>query len=54
MRRHKLISIKVSPDLYNAIVQYAQDTGIENVSTALRVLVIAQLKKEGYSELSHL
>ena len=48
--KYKLISVKVDQDLYDLLVKYAKDTGIENVSTALRSLVVRKLNEEGYIE----
>lgn len=44
----KLISVKVKPALYDFLVKYADDNGIENVSTAVRSLTVTKLREEGY------
>jgi len=48
----KLITIRIHPILYNAIHHYANYSGIENVSTTLRHLIVTQLRKEGYIKTS--
>ena len=48
----KLISVKVKPALYDFLVKYADDNGIENVSTAVRSLTVKKLREEGYPILS--
>jgi predicted RNase H-like HicB family nuclease len=45
----KLVSVKVKPALYDFFVKYADEKGIENVSTAVRSLAVTQLRHEGYS-----
>lgn len=37
--KHKLVSVKVPQELYEVLQKYADDSGIENVSTALRHLL---------------
>jgi predicted RNase H-like HicB family nuclease len=48
-KKPKLISVKVKPELYDFLVKYANDNGVENVSTVVRSLVVTKLREEGYS-----
>jgi predicted RNase H-like HicB family nuclease len=48
-KKPKLISVKVKPELYDFLVKYANDNGVENVSTAVRSLAVTKLREEGYS-----
>ena len=48
-KKPKLISVKVKPELYDFLLKYADDKGIENVSTAVRSLAVSKLKEEGYA-----
>jgi len=48
-KKPKLISVKVKPELYDFLVKYANEKGIENVSTAARSLAVSKLREEGYS-----
>ena len=41
--KDKLISIKVSHELYEVLQKYAKDTGIDNISTAIRYLAVSAL-----------
>ena len=45
----KLISVKVKPALNDLLAKYAEDNGIENISTALRSLAVTKLREKGYS-----
>jgi predicted RNase H-like HicB family nuclease len=47
-KKSKLISVKVKPELYDFLVRYANDQGIENVSTVVRSLAVSKLREEGY------
>lgn len=48
-KKPKLISVKVKPELYDFLVKYASDNGVENVSTVVRSLAVSKLKDEGFS-----
>ena len=48
-KKPKLISVKVRPELYDFLVKYANDNGVENVSTVVRSLAVTKLREEGYS-----
>jgi predicted RNase H-like HicB family nuclease len=48
-QKPKLVSVKMKPDLYALLAHYAQDQGIERVSTLMRSLVVKKLKEEGYT-----
>jgi|GEM_PF-5167001 predicted RNase H-like HicB family nuclease len=48
-KKPKLISVKVKPELYDFLVKYANDNGVENVSTVVRSLAVTKLREEGYS-----
>jgi len=48
-KKPKLISVKVKPELYDFLVKYANDNGVENVSTVVRSLAVRKLREEGYS-----
>jgi predicted RNase H-like HicB family nuclease len=47
-QKPKLVSVKMRPDLYALVSRYAQDQGIENVSTLMRSLVVKKLREDGY------
>ena len=47
-QKPKLVSVKLKPDLYALVLQYAQDQGIESVSTLMRSLVVKKLREDGY------
>ena len=47
-KKPQLISVKVKQELYDYLVRYADEKGIENVSTALRSLAVRKLREEGY------
>jgi hypothetical protein len=47
--KYKIVSVKASKEFYETLSKYAKDSGIENISTALRTLVTKRLKEEGYS-----
>jgi len=48
-KKPKLISVKVKPELYDFLLKYANDNGVENVSTVVRSLAVRKLREEGYS-----
>jgi predicted RNase H-like HicB family nuclease len=48
-QKPKLVSVKMKPDLYALLSRYAQDQGIESVSTLMRSMVVKKLSEEGYS-----
>ncbi len=53
-QKPKLVSVKMKPDLYALVSRYAQDQGIENVSTLMRSLVVKKLHEDGYYSSSRL
>jgi predicted RNase H-like HicB family nuclease len=48
-QKPRLVSVKLKPDLYALVSQYAQDQGIESVSTLMRSLVVKKLREDGYN-----
>ena len=48
-KKPKLISVKVKAELYDCLVKYADEKGIENVSTVVRSLAVNKLREEGYA-----
>jgi predicted RNase H-like HicB family nuclease len=52
-QKPKLVSVKMKSDLYALLSRYAQDQGIESVSTLMRSMVVKKLKEEGYNVPSH-
>jgi predicted RNase H-like HicB family nuclease len=53
-QKPKLVSVKMKPELYALVSRYAQDQGIENVSTLMRSLVVKKLREDGYYSSSRL
>jgi predicted RNase H-like HicB family nuclease len=47
-KKQKLVSVKMKPDLFALLSRYAQDQGIESVSTLMRSIVVKKLREEGY------
>jgi predicted RNase H-like HicB family nuclease len=47
-QKPKLVSVKMKPDLYALLSRYAQDQGIESVSTLMRSIMVKKLREEGY------
>jgi predicted RNase H-like HicB family nuclease len=47
-QKPRLVSVKLKPDLYALVLRYAQDQGIESVSTLMRSLVVKKLREDGY------
>ena len=47
-QKPKLVSVKMKPDLYALLSRYAQEQGIESVSTLMRSIVVKKLRDEGY------
>ena len=50
----KLVSVKMKPDLYALVSQYAQDQGIESVSTLMRSVLVKKMREDGYNVTSRL
>ena len=44
----KMVSVKFKMDVYRKIVEYAEDTGIDSVSTLIRSIVMKDIKEKGY------
>jgi predicted RNase H-like HicB family nuclease len=47
-QKPKLVSVKMKPDLYALLSRYAQDQGIESVSTLMRSIMVKKMREEGY------
>jgi len=47
-QKPKLVSVKMKPDLYALLSRYAQEQGIESVSTLIRSIVVKKLRDDGY------
>lgn len=45
----KLVSVKMKPGLYALVSQYAQDQGIESVSTLMRSVLVKKMREDGYN-----
>ena len=53
-QKPKLVSVKMKPDLYALVSQYAQDQGIESVSTLMRSVLVKKMREDGYNVSSRL
>jgi predicted RNase H-like HicB family nuclease len=53
-QKPKLVSVKMKPDLYALVSQYAQDQGIESVSTLMRSVLVRKMREDGYNVSSRL
>jgi len=48
VRQTKLVSVKLSQEVYDATLKYAKDQGIEKVSTVIRSLLVKKLLEDNY------
>jgi predicted RNase H-like HicB family nuclease len=53
-QKPKLVSVKMKPDLYALVSRYAQDQGIESVSTLMRSVLVKKMREDGYNVSSRL
>jgi predicted RNase H-like HicB family nuclease len=53
-QKPKLVSVKMKPDLYALVSQYAQDQGIESISTLMRSVLVKKMREDGYNVSSRL
>ena len=53
-QKSKLVSVKMKPDLYALVSRYAQDQGIESISTLMRSVLVRKMREDGYNVSSRL